>query len=148
MFASDFLNKAIFLHLKLTSWIQTNLCNCPQHLCLFYILFECNPNKHGQGMMLALPNQLFSCVFFHIGSRFCFFPAILISSTCTDKNRFKRCTKKHSQFETFVHPFSRRTFSSCLSHDSHANRWPYRFPSRGTTGSSTLDHDLGHFVSW
>ena len=54
------LNKAISLCLQLISWIQTNLCNCPQYLCLFCILVECNPNKHGQGMMFVLPNQLLS----------------------------------------------------------------------------------------
>ena len=26
----------------------------------------------------------------------------------------------------------------------HAKGWPYRFRSRGTTGSSILDHDFGH----
>ena len=29
-----------------------------------------------------------------------------------------------------------KTFSNCLSHNSPANGWPYRFFSRGTTGSS------------
>ena len=38
--------------------IQIWLCNCPQYLCVFHIVFKCNPNKHGQGMMLVLPNQL------------------------------------------------------------------------------------------
>ena len=37
-------------------------------------------------------------------------------------------------------PFSKRTFSNC----SPAKGWPRRFLSRGTTGSSILDHDLGH----
>ena len=35
-------------------------------------------------------------------------------------------------------------FSSCLSHNSPAKGWPYRFGSRWTTGSSILDHDFGH----
>ena len=39
-------------------------------------------------------------------------------------------------------------FSNCLSHNSPAKGWPYTFRSRGTTGSSILDHDLSHFVSW
>ena len=34
-----------------------------QYPCLSDILFECNPNKHGQGMMLVLPNQRLSKVF-------------------------------------------------------------------------------------
>ena len=52
-----------FLYVQLTSWIQTYPCNSPQYLCLFDILFECNPNSHGQGMMLVLPNQRLSVVF-------------------------------------------------------------------------------------
>ena len=34
--------------------------------------------------------------------------------------------------------------SNCLSHNSPDKGWPYRFLSRGTTGSSILDHDFGH----
>ena len=61
------LNKVIFLYLQLTSWIQTYPCNCPQYLCLFWILVECNPEKHGQIMMLVLPNQRFTSVFSTLG---------------------------------------------------------------------------------
>ena len=76
---------------------------------------------------------------------FCFFPANLMSSTYTDKNNpFSRCTHKHSQFGTFSQPYFKRIFPNCLSHNSPAKRWPYRFLSKGTTGSSILDHDLGH----
>ena len=68
---------------------------------------------------------------FHIGLMFCFFPANLMSSTHTDKNNpFSRCTKKHSQLETFSQPYFNRFFSNCLSHNSPARRW--------------LDHELGH----
>ena len=75
----------------------------------------------------------------------CFFPANLMSSTYTDKkNPFSRCTKRHSQLETFSQPYFNKIFSNCLSHNSPAKGWPYRFRSRGTTGSSILDHDLGH----
>ena len=76
---------------------------------------------------------------------FRFFPASLISPTYTDKNNpFSRWTKRHSQFGIFSHPCFNRTFSNCLSHNSPAKGWPYRFRSRGTTVSSILDHDLGH----
>ena len=76
---------------------------------------------------------------------FCFFPANFMSSTYTDKNNpFSRCTKKHSQLETFSQPYFNKIFSNWLSHNSPAKGWPYRFRSRGTTGSSILDHDLGH----
>ena len=78
---------------------------------------------------------------FHIGSIFCFFPANLMSSTNTDKNNpFSRCKNKHSQLESFSQPYFNRIFSNCLS----PTGWPYRFRSRGTTGSSILDHDFGH----
>ena len=45
-----------FLPQKFT--IQTWLCNCPQCLCLFHIVFECIPSFHDQGKMLVLPNRL------------------------------------------------------------------------------------------
>ena len=54
------------------------------------------------------------------------------------------CTKRLSQFGTFSQPYFNRIFSNCLSHNSPAQGWPYRLRSRGTTGSSILDHDLGH----
>ena len=57
-----------------------------------------------------------------------------MSSTYTDKSSpFSRLTNEHSQ----------NLFSNCLSHDSPARGWPYRFRSRGTTESSILDHGLG-----
>ena len=68
-----------------------------------------------------------------------------MASTYTDKNNpFSRCKNKHSQLETFSQPYFNKIFSNCLSQNSPAKRWPYRFRSRGTTGSSTLDHDFGH----
>ena len=77
-------------------------------------------------MMLVLPNRL-------------------ISSTYTDKkNPFWRCTNELSQFGIFSQPCCNKIFSNCLSHNSPAKGWPYRFRSRGTTGSSILDHYLGH----
>ena len=52
---------------------------------------------------------------FHVGSMFSVMPAILISSTYTDKNSpLARLTNKHSQFKTFSQPCSNRTFSNCL----------------------------------
>ena len=54
------LNKAAFQKPQQRSWIQTYSCDCLQYLWLFDILFECNPNKHGQGMMSVLPNQRLS----------------------------------------------------------------------------------------
>ena len=82
---------------------------------------------------------------FHIRLIFCFFPANLMLSTNTDKNNpFSRCTNKHSQLETFSQTCCNRIFSNCLFHNSPAEGWPYRFRSRGKTGSSIVDHYLGH----
>ena len=68
-----------------------------------------------------------------------------MSSTYTDKNNpFSRWTKRHSQFAIFSQPCFNRMFSICLSHDGPPKGGPYRFRSKETTGSSTVDHDLGH----
>ena len=82
---------------------------------------------------------------FQVDSMFTVLLASLISSTCTDRNiPLARLTNKHSQFKTFSQPCSNRTFSNCLSHESPARGWSYRFLSRGTTGSVIVDHDFGH----
>ena len=61
------LNKAVFLLLLQRFWIQTYFCICPQYLCSFRIFVECNPNKHGQGMMFSPISTSFTSTF-HIGS--------------------------------------------------------------------------------
>ena len=43
--------------LRHKSWSQTYFYICLEYPCLFYFLFECNLNKHGQEMMLVLPGQ-------------------------------------------------------------------------------------------
>ena len=55
--------------------IRTWFCNCPQYLCLFGIVAECIPSTHDPGKMLVLPTSTSLLSSFHIGSRFCFFPA-------------------------------------------------------------------------
>ena len=101
--------------------IQTWFCNCPQYLCIFRIVVECSPSIHDPGKMLVLPNPTSLSSTFHIGSRLCFFPANIMSSTYTDNNNpFSRCTKRHSQFGIFSQPCFNRIFSSCLSHNSPA----------------------------
>ena len=80
-----------------------------------------------------------------MGAMFCFFPAILTSSTYTDKN--KPCflwTSTHSQFGTFLIKDPIKFFRTFLSHNGPASGYPYRFRSRGSAGSSRIDHDLGH----
>ena len=113
--------------------IRTWFCNCSQYLCLFW---HCRVGSPKSASLLSS---------FHIGSRFCFFPANFLPSTYTDKNNpFWWCTKRHSQFGIFSQPRFNWIFSHRLSHNSPAKRWPYRLRSRGTNGSSILDHDLGH----
>ena len=115
----------------------TWFCNCPQYLCLFRIVVECSPSIHDRRKGSPKSTSMLSS--FHIGSRFCFFPANFMSSTYTDKNNlFSRCTKRHSQFGIFSQPcfnligFSQIAFSTIV------------LPNlRGTIGSSILDH-FGH----
>ena len=81
---------------------RTYFWNYPQYPCWSDILFECNPKKHGRGMMLVLPNQRLYKVFTKSGLMFCFFPASLISSTYTDKNcLFSRLTKNIPNLDFF-----------------------------------------------
>ena len=96
----DFPSMVIFQFTPRNFVSQTWLCNCQQYLCSSHIVFECSPSIHDQGKMLVLPNRLLCEVVFHIGSRFCFFPANFKSSTYTDKNNpFSRCTKRHPNLE-------------------------------------------------
>ena len=44
----------------------------------------------------------------------------------------------------FLHPSSNKACSNCLSHNNPANGWPFKFRSRGTTGSPIFLHDFGH----
>ena len=118
---TDFPNMVIFQLRLRKFWIQTWFGDCQQYLCLFHIIFEytqVNMIKE-RCWFSEKSNSLLST--FHIGLIFCFFPAILMSSTYTDKNNpFSRCTNKHSQVETFSQPFFKRIFSNCLSHNSPA----------------------------
>ena len=96
-------------------------------------------------MMLVYPNPAFFINFFHMGAIFCFFSAILMSSTYTDKNSpCFRWTNRHSQFCSFSHPSFNRTPSNCLSHKSPASGCRYKFLSWGTAGSSMFIHVLSH----
>ena len=142
---ADFPSMVIFQLLLQKFWIQTWLCNCPQYLCLFHIVFEWIPSIHDQGKMLVLPNRLLCWVLSTSDQCFVSFQPILCHPhTQIRIDLFSRCTNKHSQLETFSQPYFNRIFSNCLSHNSPAWGWPYRLRSWGTTGSSILDHDLGH----
>ena len=67
------------------SWIPISLC-CPQCLCSFDNLVECNPNEHGQRMMSVLPNQRLSDVLSTLDPDFVPFLPLLKTSTYTYKN--------------------------------------------------------------
>ena len=98
-----------------------------------------------QRMMSVLPNQCLSWVFSTLGQ--CYVssqPVLYFPHTQTRIALFACLTNKHSLLETFSQPCCNWLFSNCLSHNSPAKGWPYRFRTRGTTGSSTLDHDFGH----
>ena len=74
-----------------------------------------------------------------------FFLDILMSSTYIDNNNpeFQR-TNRHCQFGIFRHPCFNKTSWHYRSDNSPANGWSYRFRSRGSTGSSILDHEFRH----
>ena len=97
----------------------TQTCSCTVQWLFHsaYIHVECTPSTHGQEMMLVRQYLHFSSIkFFHMGAIFCFFPAILMSSTQTDRNNTCfRWTNIHSQFGISSHPSSNRTSSNCFS---------------------------------
>ena len=81
-------------------------------------------------------SQINFCIdYFSHRSMFWFCPDYLMSSTYTEKSLSSQ-------------EYYSRIFSSCLSQNSNAKGWPYRFRSKGTTASSILDHDFLPFVSW
>ena len=95
--------------------------------------------------MLVLANQVLYWVLSTSDQCFVSFQPILCHPhTQIRTTLFSLCTNKHSQLETFSQQYFSRIISNCLSHNSPAKGWPHRFRSRGTTGSSILDHDLGH----
>ena len=125
--------------------IQTWLCNCPQYLCLFHMVFKCSPGIHDQGKMLVLPNRLLYWVLSTSDQCFVSFQPILSHPhTQIRIILFHNVQRDIPNLEIFSQPCLNRIFSNCLSHNSPAKGWPYRFRSRRTTGSSILDHDLGH----
>ena len=124
--------------------IQTWFYNCQQYLWLFHIVFEYIPGFHDVGKMLVLPNQLLHWVLSTSDQCFVSFqpiwchPHTQIRITLCHGVRIRILNWKPSPIRVL------RPFSNCLSNNSPAKGWPYRFRSRGTTESSILDHDLGH----
>ena len=81
-------------------------------------------------MKLVRQDQRFFINFFDMGDLVWFFPAMFLSSTC-------------SEIRFFSHPSTSRTSSNCLSHRKTASGWP-KNRSRGTNGSSMFAHDYVH----
>ena len=125
--------------------IQTWLCNCPQYPCLFHHCLWVHPRSSWSIKDVGSPKKLLYWVVSTSDQCFVAFQPIWCHPhTHTRITLFHIVQNKHAQLETFSHPCFNRTFSNFLSHNSPAKGWPYRFRSRGTTGSSILDHDLGH----
>ena len=125
--------------------IQTWFCNCQQYLCLLDIVVECSPSIHDARKMLVLPNRLLCWVVSTSDQDFVSFQPILCHPhTQIRIILFHGVRRDIHNLEIFSQPCFNKIFSNCLSHYSPAKGWPYRFRSRGTTGPSILDHDLGH----
>ena len=65
MFASCLPEKGSFSFAPAEILDSNIFWNCRQHLCSFRTLVECNPNQHGQGMMLVLQIDFFREYFPH-----------------------------------------------------------------------------------
>ena len=99
-------------------------------------------------MMLVLPNQRLSWKFSNSDEYSAFSqPVWYRPHTQIRIVPFSRLTNKTLPIWNFSQPYFNRTFSNCRSHNSPAKGWPYRFRSRGTTGSFIVDHDFGLCVS-
>ena len=136
----DFPSMVIFAFSPRKFAIQTWFCNCQQYLCLFHFVFECISSIHDQGKMLVLPNRLLCWVVSTSDQCFVSFQPIWCHPhTQIRKTLFNGVRRGFLNLEVPPNRISSRLFSNCLSHNSPAKGWPYRFRSRGTTGSSTLD---------
>ena len=141
----DFPSMAVFQFTLRKFVIQTWLCNCPKYLCLFHVVFECIPGFRDQGKMLVLPNQLLYWVLSTSDHCFVSFqliwchPHTQIRITLFDGVRISIPNWQLSANRISIR-LSRIAFHiTVLPEDD-----PYKFRSRGTTGSSILDHDFCH----
>ena len=136
--------QVVFLWLQQKSWLRTYLCMLSQCHYWLYILFEYNPNFRGRGMMLVLPDQRLSLEISKSVKYFLFCLPFGYRPHFQMRKVLSLGWPKNIPNKNFSQPCSNITFSNCLSHNSPAKGWPYKFPPRTTTGSSILEHDLGH----
>ena len=107
--------------------------------------FECSPSVHDPRKILVLPIRLLCWVLSTLDQDFVSFQPILCRPHALKRRiLFHDERRDIPKKTTFSHPCFNKNFSNCLSYNSPAKRWPYRFRSRRTTGSSILDHDFGH----
>ena len=141
----DFEGMVISLLPRGNSWFKLWFCNCLQYLCLFGIVVKCIPSFHDQGKMLVLPNRLLYWVLSTSDQRYVSLQPIWCHPHTQIRTTFFHGVRiSIPSWKPFSQPYPNRIFSNCLSHNSPAKGWPYRFRSRRTTGSSILDHDFGH----
>ena len=116
----------------------------PCHSIISHCLWV-HPKKTKSKKDVGSPKSTSLLSTFHIGTMFCFSPANFMSSTYTDKNNpFSRWMNKH--WKLSPNCISIRCSQIAVPTVSLAKGWPYRFRSRGTTGSSILDHATWTFM--
>ena len=143
------LNEGICLFLQLKSLFQTYSWNCLQYLCLFCFLVECNPKKHGQGMMLVLPNQRHSYVFSTLDPDFVSFLLFWNRPHTQTKTIHPVCYKiSFHNLELFSHPFAKRTFSNCLSQKESCQRMTAQISFKKNDWIFHTGPWFGQFVFW
>ena len=141
----DFEGMVIFLLFPLKFAIRTWFCNCPQYLCLFRIVVECCPSIQDPRKMLVLPNRVLKRVLSTSDRCFASFQPILchphtqIGITLFHGLQISIPNRKPSLNRTSI-GFSQIAFPiKVLPKDDRTDSF-----QEGTTGSSILDHDLGH----
>ena len=97
-----------------------------------YIHVKCIPNIHDQGMKFVRQARKFARIFH----------SDVIYVFRQEQSLFSMNKQNIPNSVLLSHPTPIRTSSNCLSHQRPASGCPYKFRSRGTTGSSMSDQDL------
>ena len=126
--------------------IQTWFCNCEQYLCLFHFVFEYIPGIHDHGKMLVLPNRPLYWVLATSDQCFVSFQPIwchphtqIRKKPFFDGVRTSIPNWKPSPSHAAIGFSQIASPIIVLLKDDRTD-----FAQRRTTGSSILDHDLGH----
>ena len=127
------------------SWIRNIFGNCLTISLLIWHSRWLQPNWTWSRNDVGSPKSPFSQLLSTFGK--CFVSSQPVSYHPQTQTRivlFLSSRKSIPISKLFTQPCSNRAFPNCLSHNSPAKGWPYRFRSEGTTGSSMLDNDSGH----